>query len=262
MLGTPIGGGEEIDDHRVAPEPPIDTRCGHAPKDISAGAYATRRGIELGLPERLSDWTDTHALRALIAHGHDVVGNLLLGRGLREALTGFLSIRVCPLECSDQPIPAQRGVVPARLRDPARRARPGDDENTAEQKTSIFAYASFIGNVGALTLPWVYFLANRPFFGGDTVNGVKWVCLGMSVILTGAAIRCALVCRRGNSSRRPRRRGADHPKFQDHLPQPHLRAAGDRVRRADRRVPARDGIQQLHPDFLSLRRRHRPRVEN
>lgn len=65
------------------------------------------------------------------------------------------------------------------------------------EKTSIFAYASFIGNVGALTLPWVYFLANRPVFGGDTVNGIKWVCLGMSVILTGAAMVCAFVCKEG-----------------------------------------------------------------
>lgn len=65
------------------------------------------------------------------------------------------------------------------------------------EKTSVFAYASFIGNVGALTLPWVYFLANRPFFGGDTVNGIKWVCLGMSVLLTGAAMWCALVCKEG-----------------------------------------------------------------
>lgn len=65
------------------------------------------------------------------------------------------------------------------------------------EKTNLFAYASFIGNVGALTLPWVYYLANRPFFGGDTVNGIKWVCLGMAVILTGAAMWCALACREG-----------------------------------------------------------------
>jgi GPH family glycoside/pentoside/hexuronide:cation symporter len=65
------------------------------------------------------------------------------------------------------------------------------------EKTRLFAYASFIGNIGALTLPWVYFLANRPLFGGDTVDGIKWVCLGMSVILTAAAMLCALVCREG-----------------------------------------------------------------
>jgi glycoside/pentoside/hexuronide:cation symporter, GPH family len=75
------------------------------------------------------------------------------------------------------------------------------------EKTSLFAFASFIGNIGALTLPWVYFLANRPVFGGDTVNGIKWVCLGMSVILTGAAMWCALACKEGKvrqASRQPR----------------------------------------------------------
>lgn len=65
------------------------------------------------------------------------------------------------------------------------------------ERTNVFAFASFIGNIGALTLPWVYFLANRPIFGGDTVNGIKWVCLGMSVLLTGAAMWCALVCKEG-----------------------------------------------------------------
>lgn len=65
------------------------------------------------------------------------------------------------------------------------------------EKTNLFAYASFIGNIGALTLPWVYYLANRPYFGGDTVNGIKWVCLGMAVILTASAMACALICKEG-----------------------------------------------------------------
>ena len=65
------------------------------------------------------------------------------------------------------------------------------------EKTSLFAYASFIGNVGAFTLPWIYYLANRPVFGGDSVAGIKWVCLGMSVILTVSALVCAFVCKEG-----------------------------------------------------------------
>jgi len=65
------------------------------------------------------------------------------------------------------------------------------------EKTSLFAYASFIGNVGAFTLPWIYYLANRPIFGGDPVAGIKWVCLGMSVILTICALVCAFVCQEG-----------------------------------------------------------------
>ncbi len=49
------------------------------PQGFLGRAYAARHGAELGLPVRLKDWTDTHALRALLVHGHDVVGNLLLG---------------------------------------------------------------------------------------------------------------------------------------------------------------------------------------
>lgn len=47
-------------------------------------AYAARHGAMLGLPERLTDWTDTHALLALLAHGQDVIGNLLLGDWTRD----------------------------------------------------------------------------------------------------------------------------------------------------------------------------------
>ena len=54
------------------------------PQGYLGRAYAARHGAELGLPERLTDWTDTHALRALLVHGHDVVGNLLLGDIARD----------------------------------------------------------------------------------------------------------------------------------------------------------------------------------
>lgn len=63
------------------------------------------------------------------------------------------------------------------------------------EKTSVFAYASFISSVGAFLLPWIYYLANRPFFHGDAVAGTMWVCMGMSVVLMGCALWCALVCR-------------------------------------------------------------------
>jgi len=42
-------------------------------------AYALRHAADLGLPQSLNEWSDAHALRALLVHGHDVVGNLLLG---------------------------------------------------------------------------------------------------------------------------------------------------------------------------------------
>jgi len=54
------------------------------PQGYLGRAYAARFGAVLQLPERLVDWTDTHALRALLAHGRDGVGNLLLGEIARD----------------------------------------------------------------------------------------------------------------------------------------------------------------------------------
>lgn len=54
------------------------------PQGYLGRVYAARHGAELRLPPRLTDWTDTHALRALLAHGDDVVGNLLLGEIARD----------------------------------------------------------------------------------------------------------------------------------------------------------------------------------
>lgn len=63
------------------------------PQGFLGRAHAARHGAALGLPARLADWNDTHALRALLAHGHDMVGNLLVGEAARDR---FLS----------QPLPA------------------------------------------------------------------------------------------------------------------------------------------------------------
>lgn len=54
------------------------------PQGFLGRAYAERHAAALGLPPRLSEWSDTHMLRALLAHGHDVVGNLLLGDIARD----------------------------------------------------------------------------------------------------------------------------------------------------------------------------------
>ena len=49
------------------------------PQGFLGRAYAARFGAELGLPNTLKEWTDSHAIRALLVHGHDLVGNLLIG---------------------------------------------------------------------------------------------------------------------------------------------------------------------------------------
>jgi hypothetical protein len=54
------------------------------PQGYLGRAYAARYGAEIGVPARLSEWTDTHVLRGLLHNGHDMVGNLLLGEKSRE----------------------------------------------------------------------------------------------------------------------------------------------------------------------------------
>lgn len=54
------------------------------PEGFLGRAWALRHGPGLGLPSRLVEWSDSHALRALIAVGHDVPGNVLLGDMARE----------------------------------------------------------------------------------------------------------------------------------------------------------------------------------
>ena len=54
------------------------------PQGYLGRAYASTHAANLGLPSNPDEWTDSHALRALLAHGYDVVGNLLLGDLARE----------------------------------------------------------------------------------------------------------------------------------------------------------------------------------
>lgn len=65
------------------------------PQGYLGRAYAARHAQMLGLPTALNKWSDTHALRALLAHGHDSIGNLLLGDAARDAFlanTGQIAI--------------------------------------------------------------------------------------------------------------------------------------------------------------------------
>jgi len=54
------------------------------PQGYLGRAYAARYAEALGLPNRLTEWNDAHALRALLAHGHDAIGNILLGNTARD----------------------------------------------------------------------------------------------------------------------------------------------------------------------------------
>lgn len=86
------------------------------PQGYLGRAYAARHGAALGLPERLTDWTDTHALRALLAHGHDVVGNLLLGDSARERfleapVSEPITVEHTPAEYARLALEACRGEI-------------------------------------------------------------------------------------------------------------------------------------------------------
>ncbi|MDP3281562.1 MAG: type II toxin-antitoxin system HipA family toxin YjjJ [Nitrosomonas sp.] len=105
------------------------------PQGYLGRAYAARYGAELGLPERLTDWADTHALRALLVHGHDVVGNLLLGDIARDR---FLAASVPdPIE------ERQKAKEYTRLAiDAARGEKPGSSAGGEQPKFTTFAITS------------------------------------------------------------------------------------------------------------------------
>lgn len=89
------------------------------PQGYLGRAYAARHGAALGLPTRLGDWSDRHALRALLAHGHDMVGNLLLGDAARDRF----------LAAAPEPIP--EAELPAHYTRLAQEAAQGDIPGTS-----------------------------------------------------------------------------------------------------------------------------------
>ena len=54
------------------------------PQGYLGRAYASVCSAELGLPSNPEHWTDAEIIRALLAHGHDTVGNLLIGEKARK----------------------------------------------------------------------------------------------------------------------------------------------------------------------------------
>jgi GPH family glycoside/pentoside/hexuronide:cation symporter len=66
--------------------------------------------------------------------------------------------------------------------------------NDYHERTRLFAYASFLGSIGALTIPWLYYLANLSIFK-DEVEGIRWVGIVMGAFMIIATTICALVCK-------------------------------------------------------------------
>lgn len=103
------------------------------PQGYLGRAYAARHAAELRLPERLTAWTDVHALRALLAHGHDAVGNLLLGDTARDR---FLA------DAAPEPIPEEQKATeyPRLALEAARGDAPGSSAGGEQPKFTCHAW--------------------------------------------------------------------------------------------------------------------------
>lgn len=72
------------------------------PQGYLGRAYATKYATELGLPSDIKKWSDSDCLRALLAHGYDAVGNLLLGDIARDRFINALEISAIPEESKQE----------------------------------------------------------------------------------------------------------------------------------------------------------------
>ncbi len=89
------------------------------PQGYLGRAYASTHAAALGLPANPEHWGHAEVIRALLAHGHDAIGNLLMrgtGRAtvllacrLRRQFTGFGVIPALARA------PASGGMFPGRL---------------------------------------------------------------------------------------------------------------------------------------------------
>lgn len=97
------------------------------PQGFLGRTYAEHHAAALGLPLRLTEWSDTHMLRALLAHGHDVVGNLLLGDISRER---FID--------APPPVPVDPATYPALAEAAERGELPGSSAGGEQPKFVAF----------------------------------------------------------------------------------------------------------------------------
>jgi hypothetical protein len=97
------------------------------PQGFLGRVYAQRHGDALGLPQRLAEWSDAHMLRALVAHGDDVVGNLLLGDLARDR---FL--------CAAPPLAVDSAQYPALAEVAERGDLPGSSAGGEQPKFVAF----------------------------------------------------------------------------------------------------------------------------
>lgn len=54
------------------------------PQGFLGRAYAMRWGNQLGLPQSLKDWSDSHSVHAMLLNGHDSIGHWVLGANCKN----------------------------------------------------------------------------------------------------------------------------------------------------------------------------------
>jgi len=102
------------------------------PQGYLGRAYVARHGAALGLPARLGDWSDTHALQALLVHGHDAVGNLLLGDAARSQF--LATVAGAPVSMAGKPATYVR-----LAREAAQGESPGSSAGGEQPKLTAWA---------------------------------------------------------------------------------------------------------------------------
>jgi glycoside/pentoside/hexuronide:cation symporter, GPH family len=63
------------------------------------------------------------------------------------------------------------------------------------ERTRVFAYRSFFGSVGGLFLPYFLLWSKSKAFGGNTVDGIRWVTAIAGGIMMLAIISAAIFCK-------------------------------------------------------------------
>lgn len=102
------------------------------PQGFLGRAYAARFGAGLGLPSTVKEWTDSHAIRALLVHGHDLVGNLLIGTIARDKFINMAESQ--PITSAEKPMAYARLAIGAAEGD-----SPGSSAGGEQPKFTAYA---------------------------------------------------------------------------------------------------------------------------
>jgi GPH family glycoside/pentoside/hexuronide:cation symporter len=62
------------------------------------------------------------------------------------------------------------------------------------ERTRLYAFSSFIGNISAMATPWIYTFANSRLFPNE-VEGMKIAGLIVACVIVATSVLCAVVCR-------------------------------------------------------------------